>query len=187
MRFQKVRERLIFASKWVRIYDDEVLMPDGSRGYYTRVASASAEGGAHVVPRLPDGRVLLIKANRYPAGEDIWEFPRGIPDPGESFEEAAKRELFEDSGLKVSKLSFLAYLRADGGILSTRNHVFVAEVPDGAQKDLRFPADEGIFEGRFMLPDDVGALIAAGDTVDGTALATLMLLRVQRPGALADG
>ena len=178
MRFEKVKERLIFATKWVRIYDDEVRMPDGSRGYYTRVASASAEGGAHVVPRLPDGRGLLIKANRYPAGEDIWEFPRGVPDPGETFEQAAKRELFEESGLTASRLSFLGYLRADGGILTTRNHVFVADVPHGAEKDLRFPADEAIFDGRFMLPDDVGALIAAGETVDGTALATLMLLRL---------
>jgi 8-oxo-dGTP pyrophosphatase MutT (NUDIX family) len=180
MRFQKVRERLIFASKWVLVYDDEVVKPDGARGYYTRVAPAVGEGGAHIIPRLPDGRVLLIKSNRYPVSADVWEFPRGALDDGEGFGQAAQRELLEETGLTADKITPLGLLCPDTGILSSRHQVFLAELRAGAEQDLKVPASEGVIEGRFIQPDEVGALLASGDIVDGTALAGLMMLRVTR-------
>jgi 8-oxo-dGTP diphosphatase len=51
-----------------------------------------AAGG--VVER--DGRVLLVHRPRY----DDWTFPKGKLDPGESFEDAALREVEEEIGLR---------------------------------------------------------------------------------------
>jgi 8-oxo-dGTP pyrophosphatase MutT (NUDIX family) len=178
MRFKRVKERLVYETQWTKVYDDDVIMPDGSPGRYARVLTAKSEGGAHVVPRLPDGRVLLMKANRYPVGADVWEFPRGIPDEGESFEQAARRELEEETGLRASRMVFIGHLYPDTGIMGTRHSVFLAELPAGAEKDLKPAAREGILEGRFVAPDTVRELIAAGDIVDGTVLAELMLLRM---------
>jgi 8-oxo-dGTP diphosphatase len=53
-----------------------------------------AAGG--VVER--DGRVLLVHRPRY----DDWTFPKGKLDPGESFEDAALREVQEETGLRCS-------------------------------------------------------------------------------------
>ena len=50
-----------------------------------------AAGGVVVV----DGRVLLVHRPRY----DDWTLPKGKLDPGESFEEAALREVEEETGL----------------------------------------------------------------------------------------
>ena len=43
-----------------------------------------------------DGRVLLVHRPRY----DDWSLPKGKLDPGESFEEAALREVEEETGLR---------------------------------------------------------------------------------------
>ena len=53
-----------------------------------------AAGG--VVAR--DDRVLLVHRPRY----DDWTFPKGKLDPGESFEDAALREVQEETGLRCS-------------------------------------------------------------------------------------
>ena len=52
-----------------------------------------AAGG--VVER--DGRVLLVHRPRY----DDWTFPKGKLDPGESFEDAALREVEEETGVSA--------------------------------------------------------------------------------------
>jgi 8-oxo-dGTP diphosphatase len=43
-----------------------------------------------------DGRVVLVHRPRY----DDWTLPKGKLDPGESFEEAALREVEEETGLR---------------------------------------------------------------------------------------
>ena len=53
-----------------------------------------AAGG--VVER--DGSILLVHRPRY----DDWTFPKGKLDPGESFEDAALREVEEETGLRCS-------------------------------------------------------------------------------------
>jgi 8-oxo-dGTP diphosphatase len=53
-----------------------------------------ASGG--VVER--DGRVLLVHRPRY----DDWTFPKGKLDPGESFEDAALREVEEETGVRCT-------------------------------------------------------------------------------------
>ena len=53
-----------------------------------------AAGG--VVER--DGRVLLVHRPRY----DDWTFPKGKLDPGETFEDAALREVEEETGVRCT-------------------------------------------------------------------------------------
>jgi 8-oxo-dGTP diphosphatase len=47
---------------------------------------------------LRDGRVLLVHRPRY----DDWTFPKGKLDAGESFEDAALREVEEETGVRCS-------------------------------------------------------------------------------------
>jgi 8-oxo-dGTP pyrophosphatase MutT (NUDIX family) len=178
MRYKRVRERLVFQTPWTLVYDDDILHPDGRPGTYTRVTPNGADGGSHVIPRLPDGRVLLIKANRYPAGIDVWEFPRGGPHVGESYEDAARRELFEEAGLRASSLKFLGILYPDSAILGSHHHVYMADVPAEAERQVKVDSSEGGLEHIWIEPDRLGTLHARGDIIDGTALADLMLLQM---------
>ena len=92
-----------------------------------------------------DGRVLLVHRPRY----DDWTFPKGKLDPGESFEEAAVREVEEETGLRCSLGDELP---------STRYHV------GGRPKLVRYwlmtPVSEAAFEAndetddlRWLTPD----------------------------------
>jgi 8-oxo-dGTP pyrophosphatase MutT (NUDIX family) len=57
--------------------------------------SARSEAAGGVVMR-DDGRVAVVHRPRY----DDWSLPKGKLDPGESFEQAALREVEEETGLR---------------------------------------------------------------------------------------
>jgi 8-oxo-dGTP pyrophosphatase MutT (NUDIX family) len=62
---------------------------------------------------VSDGRLVLLgHASRSPR----WDIPKGVADPGESFPQAAARELHEETGLSVPaselvELGIYSYLR----------------------------------------------------------------------------
>lgn len=49
-------------------------------------------------------KVVLIRQYRYSIGNYIYEFPAGLVEPGENFHEGAVRELYEETGLKLTTL-----------------------------------------------------------------------------------
>lgn len=66
--------------------------------------------GVMIIPITKEGEVVLIKQFRPVIDDYIYEFPAGIIDPGESMEEAAKRELFEETGLTAT--SYEVFLKS---------------------------------------------------------------------------
>ncbi len=56
----------------------------------------------------PAGNVILEKQFRPPMGRDVIELPAGLVEEGESMEQAAGRELIEETGWTAGKLEFLA-------------------------------------------------------------------------------
>ena len=60
---------------------------------------------------LKDGLVAVVHRPRY----DDWTLPKGKLDRGESFEDAALREVFEETGLRVRLVRELPEVRYQGG------------------------------------------------------------------------
>ena len=60
------------------------------------MSERQVEAAGGVVVR--DGRMLLVHRPRY----DDWTLPKGKLDPGESFEQAALREVQEETGLRCT-------------------------------------------------------------------------------------
>jgi ADP-ribose pyrophosphatase len=52
-----------------------------------------------LIPIGDDGRVTIVKQYRAPLDREMWEFPAGRLNDGESAEEAARRECEEEIGL----------------------------------------------------------------------------------------
>lgn len=50
-------------------------------------------------------RVVLVRQYRYAIDDYIYEFPAGLVEKGEDFHEAAKRELYEETGLTLYPIS----------------------------------------------------------------------------------
>jgi len=83
------------------LYDYEVV----SRNQITNKDHLSNDSNAVVIiPITTDGRYVLSREFRYTVNDYVWEFPAGLIDSGESPEEAARRELKEETGLDVDEI-----------------------------------------------------------------------------------
>jgi 8-oxo-dGTP pyrophosphatase MutT (NUDIX family) len=103
------------------------------------------------------GRVLLFRTNMYP--RPLWITPGGGLEPGESHEDAARRELWEETGV-VAELSPCVWVRRrvlDG--IDHRQRFYVARLPAGARVTTEnFVGDDHMMvEHRWWSIDEISA------------------------------
>jgi ADP-ribose pyrophosphatase len=67
----------------------------------------NCDGVIGIVPFTADNEVLLIRQFRPPVNGFVIELPAGLVDKGESFEDATRRELVEETGYEASEVRFL--------------------------------------------------------------------------------
>jgi len=97
-----------------------------------------------------NGRILLVKewrdgpdGTRQPSAQ--WKLPGGLLDRGEAFEQAAVREVFEETGLKTSCRSILSFWHRHGLAWGQSDLYYVARlelVSEGEAANLRACPDE---------------------------------------------
>lgn len=63
--------------------------------------------GVMVVPVTECGEVIILKQYRPAINDFLYELPAGIVDKGETLEEAAVRELYEETGLRCKSLEII--------------------------------------------------------------------------------
>jgi len=89
--------------------------------------------GARVLCLAGDTRLLLLRWRDPVAGVEVWEPPGGGLEPGESFEDAARRELREEAGLEAGELAGPAIVARDyrwaGRRIVCEDAVFLARWP----------------------------------------------------------
>jgi ADP-ribose pyrophosphatase len=111
---------------WIR---DAVYFPNQIPGTYDRLFSRNEliakRPGVAVLPVLPSGKVVLILTYRHATRSWELELPRGGLLSNETAEEAAFRELKEETGLVSSSLHFLGEMAPDTGVLSSIIPVFM--------------------------------------------------------------
>ena len=105
-------------NRFVNLYQfDATSVHDTHVNYYVASRAKSIDGLKAVTKRNdPDGvviysiygenhdRVVLIRQYRYAIGDYVYEFPAGLVEPGESYQEGAVRELKEETGLTLSPI-----------------------------------------------------------------------------------
>lgn len=81
----------------------------------------------NVIPRLPDGRVLLVRQWRYGIAAPTLEIPGGMVDAGEALLEAAKRELLEETGYRAGRWTELGALHPNPAFIRNSIVVYLAD------------------------------------------------------------
>jgi 8-oxo-dGTP diphosphatase len=100
---------------------------------------------------IRDGKIAVVHRDRY----DDWSLPKGKLDAGESFEEAALREVREETGLECQlgrELEPVSYVDQKGRPKLVR--YWLMEVTEGD-----FEANDEVDEMRWLAPDEAARLL----------------------------
>ena len=97
--------------------------PDGTEGTYIVM---DAPDWVIVVPEI-DGKFITVKQWRHGNRSLSIEFPGGVINRGEKPEDAAKREMEEETGYKAGKLTYLGCANPNPALMSNKVHFFAAE------------------------------------------------------------
>jgi len=91
----------------------------------------NASDVAVMVPVTDQGEVVLIEQYRIPVNARVIELPAGLvgdlDDPDEAIEEAARRELVEETGYAASRMSLLIQCPSSSGMSDEIVTFFLAE------------------------------------------------------------
>jgi len=113
---------------WVR---DAVYFPGGVMGTYERIfwkTGLLGPSGAVILPVINNTKVVVNINFRHATRSWELELPRGGRNLEESAEEAAVRELKEETGCLVNKLTLLGSMAPDSGIIGGTVPVYLGTV-----------------------------------------------------------
>lgn len=164
-----VRKNYVYRGKIINVRCDDAELPDG-RACRREIVEHS--GGAAVLC-VKDGKIALVRQYRYAYGEEIYEIPAGKLNAGEDPEQAAGRELTEETGLIASRLVLLFTLYPSPGYTNEKIYIYRAEgVEEGVQK-----LDEGEFlDAEFLPVEEVKEMIARGEIRDAKTIVAVQSL-----------
>ena len=100
---------------------------------------------AAAIPLTPDHRIVLLK-RAYDPGKNLWTFPGGFVDLGESVEQAARREAQEEIRAPVDLTGLVGvYSHAEDRVVLIVYAATITQIPrttDEALEVRAFPPDE---------------------------------------------
>jgi 8-oxo-dGTP pyrophosphatase MutT (NUDIX family) len=105
-----------FSRRLFTLSDVECLHPDkGVTHNFFRIETLD---WINVVALTADGKFVLVRQHRLGNGEITIETPGGVMDPGEDPEEAALRELLEETGYEASGMILMGRHAANPAIMN---------------------------------------------------------------------
>lgn len=153
------------------IVEEDVELPDGQVLRWLRYVT-DRDGVMGIC--IEDGKVLLSRQYNPGAGRVVWEFPGGGTHPGEDFEDAVRRELMEEVGLRPATVHYLGRF-----LLLNRRTDFAIRTYLATDLERRsLPADVGeVIESTFVPVADVDAMIRDGELDNTTVLSGWAMVR----------
>ena len=168
MKWTEHGEKVIYDSPWVSLHLADVEVPGGERFDHHVIRRKLPAAGVVVAD---ERGVLLLYRHRFITGAWGWEIPAGRVEQGEELEQAAAREVLEETGWRPGPLRHLYGCHPTNGISDMRFEIFAA---DGASY-VEEPSDPSESSKVEWVPvDKVRELVRGGGIPDGLSLTALL-------------
>ena len=121
---------------WIR---DAVRFPSGKYDIYNRFMPKSGLDGipaVGVLTVLPNQKVIVNLIYRHATRSWELELPRGGKNKGESLEDAARREVIEETGYAIRDVKPLGTMASDSGILTNLVGIYFAVTEKSGDRSL---------------------------------------------------
>lgn len=162
-------ERVVYDCEWLTLALTDVEIPGGRRFEHHVVRQPNKAAGTIV--HDPARGVLLLWRHRFITDSWGWEIPAGRIDPGESAEDAARRETLEESGWEPGPLRLLTSFHPTNGVSDQTFNIFLA---DGATH-VGEPSDPSESERvEWVAVADLRRIVQAGEMTDGLSLTGIL-------------
>ncbi|HTL78775.1 MAG TPA: NUDIX hydrolase, partial [Candidatus Babeliales bacterium] len=130
-----------------------------------------------VAPMTQEGKIILIRQERIPIGQAIWEMPSGQIDDHNADEnkikETALREVREEAGYELApngELISLAYFFSSPGFTDERGYFFLASPVQPCAEGPNREEGESILDCRGFTGEEIRRMIAENEIRDANTL-----------------
>jgi ADP-ribose pyrophosphatase len=152
-----VSRRRTSISPWIDVVEKAVQIgPERPPEVYHCFTQAPYVG---VFVQTDDWRIPIVRQYRPAVEEYTWELPAGTLDPADSPEQAARREVLEETGLTLCELRYLGSFHPDTGRTQVESHAFFARASRPSET---FDGEEGVSV-RYVTHRELRQMIAAGE------------------------
>lgn len=158
-----------FDGKIVRLRVDTVLLPNGEQSTREVIDHANA---VVIVPVDSEDNVLLVRQYRYAVEDTLLEAPAGLIDDSEDPDDAAQRELREETGYASRSLRPLGGFWSSPGFCTEYLYAYLARdlVPSPLSPD-----DDEFIEVERQPISRIPQLIRLGEIQDAKTIAALLM------------
>ena len=162
----------LFSSGFVKMRRESCELPDGR--VMPRYFIMDFPDWVNIFPVTSEGKILLIRQYRHPSQKVHIELPGGSTEPklSESPQQAAERELLEETGYRGNEVINLGYHYPNPALQSNRMHTFLIL---GCEKVAEPQWDEfEELENFIVTQEQLDQLILSGDLDHSVMMASLM-------------
>ena len=172
-KWRKISSRHILDHPRMQLVEDEVELPSGKKIQYLR-QEYSGRGGVIVICRKGD-KILVQREYSYPVDEILWQFPGGKIEADETPEQAATRELAEESGIKAENAKCIGWFYPDNRRTNAR--LFVVECDYVTDDEKARPDDTEFIESGWIENGQMSQMIRRGEVRNYAMLAAWGMLQ----------
>jgi ADP-ribose pyrophosphatase len=170
-----------FANAHLEVVTDHVQTPSRSQPRTWTIVHRKA--AVIIAPMTRDGKIVLIRQERIPIRQSIWEMPSGQIDsvaggadlryPSETMEQVALRELSEEAGYELAKdgeLIALGHYFSSPGFTDERGYFFLARPVQRCKEPRARDEAESILDCREFTVEQIRRMIAENEIRDANTL-----------------
>jgi len=131
--YKILSSKIVYKTPWIEVKEEEVISPTGERKVFGTVDNGQ---GVQIVAINNKNEVYLIKEYYYVLQEYGVQTPAGGVDEGDSPLQAAKKELFEETGVIAKKWISLGQTNPLTMIIKSPQNLFLAlDIQEGDKKE----------------------------------------------------